>query len=117
MDEEKPLKWYRKMYIRDNYKCVYCHRDGKESFYDWMTIENDHLIPASKGGSDGLDNMVTSCTVCNSFKGSYLPENYRSLSRDELLNDIREKIKESREESQVSYQKAMKEYEKYRDRV
>ena len=45
-----------------------------------------------------------------------LPENYRSLSRDELLNDIREKIKESREESQVSYQKAMKEYEKYRDR-
>ena len=111
MSKEKPLKWYRKMYIRDEYKCVYCDRDMKERFDDWMTIENDHLIPAVKGGGDGLDNMVTSCSVCNSFKHSYLPENFSSLSREELLDEIRKYVLGKREEWKVTYQEVLGEYE------
>ena len=99
------------MYIRDEYKCVYCDRDMKERFDDWMNIENDHLIPAVKGGGDGLDNRVTSCSVCNKFKSAYLPGNFSSLSKEELLDEIRKYVLGKREEWKVTYQEALVEYE------
>ena len=30
----------------------------------------DHVIPRSKGGKSGWDNMVTACKKCNLAKGS-----------------------------------------------
>ena len=48
---------------RDNFKCQYCGKTAKET-----TLEVDHIIPKSKGGSDELDNLITSCIECNRGK-------------------------------------------------
>lgn len=52
----------RKMvFERDRYICQYCG-----------SVENltvDHLWPRSKGGKNGMSNLVTCCAKCNSKKG------------------------------------------------
>ena len=111
MSSYKSSEWYRETYIRDRYKCVYCDRDLKSQFYDWMTIEIDHIIPISKGGSDDLENRATACSVCNSFKHSYIPENFESMSRKKLIEQIRENIKSKREKYMERYHEALLEYE------
>jgi len=107
----KPLEWYRETYIRDGYRCVYCGRDLTERFDDWMSIEVDHIIPVSKGGNDNLENRVTTCSVCNRLKGIYLPEDYQSLKRDQMLENIRQHILNKREEWKDRYDLAMKEFQ------
>jgi 5-methylcytosine-specific restriction endonuclease McrA len=52
---------------RDGFRCVYCGRSGEEA-----VLHIDHLIPISAGGSDELDNLVTSCEACNQGKSSAL---------------------------------------------
>lgn len=45
--------------------CAYCH--------DALTDETrtvDHWLPASRGGSNALDNLLLACVRCNSLKGS-----------------------------------------------
>ncbi|OUC08879.1 HNH endonuclease, partial [Litorilinea aerophila] len=34
----------------------------------------DHVVPRSRGGSHGWENLVTACTRCNQKKGSLTPE-------------------------------------------
>ena len=116
MKTNKTLSWYRETYIRDQYECFYCDRDLKSSFYDWMSIQIDHIIPVSKGGSDDLSNRVTSCNVCNAMKHSYLPKNHESLSQKELLDDIRSFIKDKRDKWEIKYQKALIEYAKVKEK-
>jgi len=111
MSSHKPLEWYRETYIRDEYKCVYCDTDLKSRFNDWMSIEIDHIVPKSKGGSDDLDNRATSCSACNSFKHSYIPNNFENMSREELIKAIRKKIKIKREMWMERYHEALLEYE------
>ena len=111
MSRHKPLEWYRETYIRDDYKCVYCDTDLKLRFNDWMSIEIDHIVPKSKGGSDDLDNRATSCSVCNSFKHSYVPNNFENMSRQELVKAIRKKIQSKREIWMGRYEEALLEYE------
>lgn len=57
-------KWYKiiqQVFKRDNYTCKYCGVVGGK-------LEADHIIPFSKGGSDELDNLTTSCRRCNRQK-------------------------------------------------
>lgn len=57
-------KWYRIrkcVFERDDYTCIYCNKRGG-------ILEVDHIIPFSKGGSDSLSNLVTSCRKCNRQK-------------------------------------------------
>ena len=51
-------------------RCHWCGRDtdGKP--------ERDHVIPLSRGGSDGIDNVVPCCVTCNRRKGSKLPREW-----------------------------------------
>lgn len=37
-----------------------------------VLMTRDHIIPRSRGGSEGLENMQTMCTKCNSKKGNKL---------------------------------------------
>ena len=50
---------------RDGYKCVFCGRNAKE-----VTLEIDHIIPFSRGGSNESDNLQTLCFDCNRGKGA-----------------------------------------------
>lgn len=56
--------WYyllKTIFERDNYTCTYCGAIGGK-------LEGDHIIPFSKGGSDELSNLTTSCRKCNRQK-------------------------------------------------
>jgi 5-methylcytosine-specific restriction endonuclease McrA len=52
----------REIFIRDNYTCQYCERQGTD-----LTI--DHVIPRSRGGQHVWDNVVSACRQCNHRKG------------------------------------------------
>lgn len=57
-------QWYKLMGIvfqRDDYTCRYCGKKGG-------ILELDHIVPSSKGGTDNLDNLATSCRRCNRQK-------------------------------------------------
>lgn len=47
---------------RDNFRCIYCGRSPQQ---DDVKIHVDHVKPLSKGGSNEVDNLVTSCDECN----------------------------------------------------
>lgn len=51
---------------RDNFRCQYCGRGAKEG----ATLEIDHKIPRSEGGTSKEDNLITSCKECNRGKGT-----------------------------------------------
>ncbi len=56
--------WHRiikEVFKRDNYTCQYCGEVGGK-------LEADHIIPFSKGGSDDIINLLTSCRKCNRQK-------------------------------------------------
>ena len=45
---------------RDNFRCQYCGKNGKD-----VSLEVDHIIPKSKGWKDDFDNLITCCRECN----------------------------------------------------
>ena len=67
-------------------KCVCCGKEGTHfklcgengsnrrhfNLYadDGTLMTKDHIVPASKGGPDHVDNMQTMCTYCNKEKGN-----------------------------------------------
>jgi 5-methylcytosine-specific restriction endonuclease McrA len=55
--------------LRDAYTCQYC---GEMPGRNHLTV--DHVIPRSRGGGHGWENLVTACTRCNQRKGSLTPE-------------------------------------------
>ena len=59
----------KNVFWRDNCQCQYC---GNVFKIDELTM--DHVIPKSKGGKKVWENIVTSCSNCNSKKGSRTPE-------------------------------------------
>lgn len=59
-----------KIFKRDAFKCQYCGSQPPA-----VVLEVDHILPSSKGGSDDLVNLITSCFSCNRGK------------RDGLLSD------------------------------
>ena len=73
---------------RDQFACRYCGcRPGCDS------LEVDHLVPRSRGGSDDAANLVAACKTCNSRKSDtiFFPhdlierideEEYQALVRD-----------------------------------
>ena len=66
---QKDVIFSRKnIYLRDGYKCQYCN---VHCSYGMITF--DHIVPKSKGGTDGWDNIVTACLKCNVKKGNRTP--------------------------------------------
>ena len=54
-----------RVFKRDAFKCQYCGRTPPV-----VTLELDHVIPVSKGGTDDTVNLVTSCFDCNRGKSN-----------------------------------------------
>lgn len=50
--------------LRETGKCWYCGQ------YHVVTI--DHVLPLSRGGTHGIDNLAPACASCNSSKGPKL---------------------------------------------
>ena len=50
--------------VRDDFKCQTCGR----TLRDGVSLEVDHKMPVSKGGTNSPDNLWTLCNVCNSGK-------------------------------------------------
>jgi hypothetical protein len=58
------------VYGRDSFRCVYCGRTEPNG----VRLTIDHIVPPGRGGSEGIENLVTACAICNSRKTGYLPE-------------------------------------------
>ena len=61
----------RIVFERDGYICAYCGKLGG-------MLEVDHIIPYSKGGSDILNNLTTSCRKCNRQKKDKSVESFNA---------------------------------------
>lgn len=64
------------IFRRNGYRCVYCARQAT-----LLTLGNlpiDHKIPESRGGSDALWNLQTTCATCNREKGDKTDAEYRA---------------------------------------
>jgi 5-methylcytosine-specific restriction endonuclease McrA len=61
-----------KLFARDRQICAYC---GGRFAADLLTRE--HIVPVSRGGSDGWMNCITACRACNGRKGNRRPEEAR----------------------------------------
>lgn len=66
-------EWYAKIRA-SNARCAYCGR-----FCPTFVLEKDHVIPISRGGSDGIENVVVACYPCNRGKSDLTVEEWRSI--------------------------------------
>ena len=46
------------------------------------SLEVDHVIPVSKGGTDAMSNLRSTCRPCNRHLGAKSGENVQGSSRD-----------------------------------
>jgi hypothetical protein len=51
------------VFKRDNFTCGYCGKTPPAAI-----LEIDHIEPTSRGGSDDINNLITSCFDCNRGK-------------------------------------------------
>ena len=51
-------------------RCAYCDAELTGIYH------TEHVIPLSCGGSDGMENIVCACPLCNWNKGSKLPSEW-----------------------------------------
>jgi 5-methylcytosine-specific restriction endonuclease McrA len=94
-----PFKTRRRLvFERDDYRCGYCRLTVCDNLPEGhpRRATVDHVIPCSKGGRSGLDNLLTACQRCNGEKGDMSAEVFRwyrhmilrGHNRDELLEAI-----------------------------
>lgn len=74
------------VFKRDSFKCQYCGRCAPE-----VVLELEHIEPHSKGGTDDVLNLLTSCRQCNSGKSD------RRLSDTAVIQKQRDQLEELQE--------------------
>lgn len=77
------------VFKRDSFTCQYCGKKAPD-----VVLEIDHIEPVSKGGTNELMNLVTSCFDCNRGKSD------RALDDNSVLNKQREQLEEINERMQ-----------------
>lgn len=60
--------WRFAVWMRDDFRCVYCGQDLIRDFQTLHTATVDHLKPKSAGGGYEQENLVTCCSSCNCLK-------------------------------------------------
>ena len=53
------------IFTRDNFKCIYC---GRSPIEDGVKLHVDHIKSINCGGKSTVDNLITSCSECNTAK-------------------------------------------------
>ncbi len=76
-------------------KCVYCSKKD-------ISLEVEHIIPKSKGGSNRVSNLTISCRKCNLKKGAQTAEEFgfpkiqkpakESLKSTAFMNVVRKRL-------------------------
>lgn len=72
------------VFVRDDFTCKACGEryttinEHGTVLPDLSMLEVDHIIPVSKGGSCGMDNLQTLCFKCNRHKSNKIID-YRQL--------------------------------------
>src|SRR5256885_448467 len=61
------------LFARDDYRCQFCGRTQRD-LRPRECLTRDHLVPLSRGGTNGWTNVLTACSGCNTRKGNLLPE-------------------------------------------
>ena len=57
-----------------NYTCQYC-----KGFSNDKSLEVEHILPKSKGGTNSLNNLTLSCKQCNIKKGNMILNEWKEL--------------------------------------
>lgn len=60
------------LFARDSYRCQYCGRHRSE-LRGREFLTRDHIVPVSRGGGNGWENVVAACSPCNNRKADHLP--------------------------------------------
>lgn len=87
------------IFKRDGFTCQYCGKTPPEAI-----LETDHIIPIAEGGTDDINNLITSCFACNRGKAKIPLDKLPPTLKDNL--DV---IKEQRQQMQL--------YRKYIDEI
>jgi len=76
------------VFKRDSFTCQYCGRSAPA-----VILQIDHMKPVSKGGTDELMNLISSCDKCNQGKSDRLLSDDSMVKKRqrqaELLNERR----------------------------
>jgi hypothetical protein len=85
------------VFKRDGFQCAYCGKTPPE-----VTLEVDHIEPKSKGGKDGIENLITACFDCNRGK--------KDIPLDKIPNKLQDNIEilKAKEEQLREYRKFVK---------
>ena len=72
------------VFKRDRFTCQYCGKKSPD-----VTLQIDHITPVSKGGSDEIVNLITSCPECNLGKTNVLLDDNSAFGRQrEYLENL-----------------------------
>lgn len=74
------------VFKRDSFTCHWCGRSAPN-----VVLEVDHIEPVSKGGTNDIFNLITSCKECNRGKGA------RKIDDDSIFNAQMDQLKEINE--------------------
>lgn len=75
------------VFKRDKFTCQYCGSSAPEAI-----LEIDHIVPVSKGGTNEIMNLLTSCRDCNRGKTNRpLSDNAIIKAQKQQLDDLQER--------------------------
>jgi hypothetical protein len=91
-------------------RCVYCDRDFKISYFEWLALEVDHVLPKylfdekkklpeekrwSKNWILDKANCAVCCSACNGFLSSFNVSDPPPVNEDAFFN-IRDRVFEEK---------------------
>jgi hypothetical protein len=79
------------IFKKNNFTCQYCGKSSPD-----IILEVDHILPISKGGTNDLLNLITSCFDCNRGKSDIKLDNKNEIKKQskelKLLMDKNEQL-------------------------
>lgn len=82
------------VFKRDGFVCAYCGTTPPS-----VVLQVDHINPVANGGSNDIDNLITSCQPCNIGKGAITLE-----SIPQSLSEKAKMIKEQEAQIEAYYE-------------
>ena len=81
------------VFERIGYSCLYCERDMKATYEDWLDLSVDNIVPYNliEKWIDDLSNAATCCRHCNEFLARFKLDSSAPKSLKEFF-DLRDKV-------------------------